>query len=178
MPGATRSAPAGFTWNDDMPDSGDASHACGTWRHGEGGEQGSAILLRLVAVGLEARLGRVTSSRGHPSASTDQMSVLAPAVGAFLAAVIESSVLTHLQVGSIRPDLVFAVGIAVAMVLGFESGMTWAFVGGLTLDLLLPGRALGSTALGARPRDRRRAAGGARHVAAAHLVVAGHRRSS
>ena len=75
------------------------------------------------------------------------MSVLAPAVGAVLAAILESSVLTHLQVGSVRPDLVFAVGIAVAMVLGFESGMTWAFVGGLTLDLLLPGRALGSSAL-------------------------------
>jgi cell shape-determining protein MreD len=75
------------------------------------------------------------------------MTVLAPAVGAFLAAVIEASVLTHLQVGSIKPDLVFAVGIAVAMVLGFESGMTWAFTGGVTLDLLLPGRELGSTAL-------------------------------
>ena len=75
------------------------------------------------------------------------MSVLAPAVGAVLAAILESSVLTHLQVGSVRPDLVFAVGIAVAMLLGFESGVTWAFVGGITLDLLLPGRALGSSAL-------------------------------
>lgn len=75
------------------------------------------------------------------------MSVLAPAVGAVLAAILESSVLTHLQVGSVRPDLVFAVGVAVAMVLGFEGGVTWAFVGGLTLDLLLPGRALGATAL-------------------------------
>jgi rod shape-determining protein MreD len=75
------------------------------------------------------------------------MSVLAPAVGAVLAAILESSVLTHLQVGGVAPDLVFAVGIAVAMVLGFSSGMTWAFVGGVTLDLLLPGRALGSTAL-------------------------------
>jgi rod shape-determining protein MreD len=75
------------------------------------------------------------------------MSVLAPAVGAFIAAILESSVLTQLQVGSIKPDLVFAMGVAVAMVLGFESGMTWAFVGGITLDLLLPGRAFGSTAL-------------------------------
>jgi len=75
------------------------------------------------------------------------MSVLAPAVGAILAAIIESSVLTHLQVGSIKPDLVFAVGVAVAMVLGFESGMTWAFVGGVTADLLMPERVLGSTAL-------------------------------
>jgi rod shape-determining protein MreD len=75
------------------------------------------------------------------------MSVLAPAVGAVLAAILESSVLTHLQVGSVGPDLVFSVGIAVAMVLGFESGVTWAFVGGVTLDLLLPGRPLGSSAL-------------------------------
>jgi rod shape-determining protein MreD len=75
------------------------------------------------------------------------MSVLAPAVGAFIAAIIEASVLTHAQVGSVKPDLVFALGIAVAMVLGFESGMTWAFTGGVTLDLLLPERALGSTAL-------------------------------
>jgi rod shape-determining protein MreD len=75
------------------------------------------------------------------------MSVLAPAVGAVLAAILESSVLTHLQVGSVKPDLVFAMGIAVAMVLGFESGMTWAFVGGVSLDLLLPGQVLGSSAL-------------------------------
>lgn len=75
------------------------------------------------------------------------MSVLAPAVGAVLAAILESSVLTHLQMGGVKPDLVFAVGVALAMSLGFASGMTWVFVGGVTLDLLVPGRALGSTAL-------------------------------
>jgi rod shape-determining protein MreD len=75
------------------------------------------------------------------------MSVLAPAVGAVLAAILESSVLTHLGLAGVAPDLVFAVGIAVAMVLGFESGMTWAFAGGIALDLLLPARALGTTAL-------------------------------
>lgn len=75
------------------------------------------------------------------------MSVLAPAVGAVIAAILESSVLTHLRMGGETPDLVFAVGVAVAMVLGFESGMTWAFTGGVMMDLLMPGRALGSTAL-------------------------------
>jgi rod shape-determining protein MreD len=79
--------------------------------------------------------------------STYPMSVLAPAVGAVLAAILESSVLTHLGIGGVTPDLVFAVGVAVAMALGFESGMTWAFAGGIALDLLLPGRALGSTTL-------------------------------
>ena len=75
------------------------------------------------------------------------MSVLAPAVGAAFAAVLEASVFAHFNVGSAQPDLVFAVGIAVAMVMGFESGMTWAFTGGIALDLLVPGRPLGSTAL-------------------------------
>jgi cell shape-determining protein MreD len=86
-------------------------------------------------------------SRGNPELSTYLMSVLAPAVGAVLAAILESSVLSHLEMGNIKPDLVFAVGVAVAMVLGFESGMTWAFAGGIALDLLMPGRALGSTTL-------------------------------
>jgi len=75
------------------------------------------------------------------------MSILAPAVGAVVVAILESSALAHLQMGSAKPDLVFAVGVAVAMVLGFEAGVTWAFVGGVMLDLLIPGRALGSTTL-------------------------------
>lgn len=75
------------------------------------------------------------------------MSVLASAVGAILAAILESSVLTHLSVGGAKLDLVFSVGIAIAMVLGFEAGLTWAFAGGLMLDLLMPERTLGATAL-------------------------------
>jgi rod shape-determining protein MreD len=75
------------------------------------------------------------------------MSVLASAVGAILAAILESSVVTHLAVGGVTPDLVFAVGVAVAMVLGFDAGMTWAVAGGVMLDILVPERVLGSTAL-------------------------------
>lgn len=75
------------------------------------------------------------------------MNVLSSAIGAVLAAIIDTSVLTHLQLGGARPDLVFALGIAVAMVLGFESAMSWALFGGLMMDILLPERALGATAL-------------------------------
>jgi rod shape-determining protein MreD len=75
------------------------------------------------------------------------MSVLASAVGAILAAILESSVLNRLAVGGVTPDLVFAVGVAVAMVLGFDAGMTWAVAGGVMLDILMPERVLGSTAL-------------------------------
>lgn len=64
-----------------------------------------------------------------------------------MAAILEHSVLTQLQVGGVKPDLVYSLGIAAAMVLGFGEGMVWAFVGGLMLDMLLPERPIGSTSL-------------------------------
>ena len=75
------------------------------------------------------------------------MSLLIAAVGAILAAVVESSVFTQLPIGGIKPDLVFALTMAVAMVMGFEDGMVMAFTGGLMLDLLLPERPVGSSIL-------------------------------
>lgn len=75
------------------------------------------------------------------------MSLLIAAVGATIAAILETSVLTQLLVAGVKPDLVLATTIAVAVVLGFEQGLTWAFVGGLLLDLLSPDRAIGSTTL-------------------------------
>ena len=64
------------------------------------------------------------------------MSLLIAAVGATIAAILETSVLTQLLVAGVKPDLVLATTIAVAVVLGFEQGLTWAVVGGLLLDLL------------------------------------------
>ena len=101
------------------------------------------------------------------------MSVLASAVGAILAAILESSVLTHLAVGGVTPDLVFAVGIAVAMVLGFDAGMTWAVAGGVMLDILMPERVLGSTALTLVARHRTaRCSSRARHGRRGISVIA------
>jgi rod shape-determining protein MreD len=75
------------------------------------------------------------------------MSLLISAAAATLAAIVESSVLTQLVVDGVKPDLVLALTLGVAMVLGFEHGMVWAVVGGLMLDLLLPERMPGSTTL-------------------------------
>lgn len=75
------------------------------------------------------------------------MGLLSTAVGAVVAAILEVSVLAQLQVAGIRPDLVLAVGIGVAMTMGFEAGVVWAFVGGLLLDVMLPERPIGSTTL-------------------------------
>jgi rod shape-determining protein MreD len=118
------------------------------WLTLTGGAWGLGYTRPLAGAVVVARSDeRSIRSPWTPELSTNLMSILAPAVGAVLAAVLESSVFTHLQVGSAQPDLIFAVGIAIAMVMGFESGITWAFVGGISLDLLLPGRPLGSTTL-------------------------------
>ncbi len=75
------------------------------------------------------------------------MGLLSTAVGAVVAAILEVSVLAQLQLAGIRPDLVLAVGIGVAMTMGFDAGVVWAFVGGLLLDVMLPERPIGSTTL-------------------------------
>jgi rod shape-determining protein MreD len=74
------------------------------------------------------------------------MSMLVAAVGALLAALLETSVLSELSIAGVKPDLVFALAIVVAMLVGFEDSLVWALVGGLFVDALA-GRPLGATAL-------------------------------
>ena len=69
------------------------------------------------------------------------------AVGAVVAALLETSVLSGLAVGGAKPDLVFILAVVSALVVGVESGLLWAFLGGLMLDMLLPERPVGSTIL-------------------------------
>lgn len=75
------------------------------------------------------------------------MGLLSTAVGAVVAAILEVSVLAQFQLAGVRPDLVLAVGIGVAMTMGFDAGIVWAFVGGLLLDVMLPERPIGSTTM-------------------------------
>ena len=75
------------------------------------------------------------------------MGLLIAALGATLAAIVEKSVLSNLLVGGVHPDLVLSLGVAMAMVLGFEQGIVWAVVGGLVLDFILAERVAGSTTL-------------------------------
>jgi rod shape-determining protein MreD len=69
------------------------------------------------------------------------------AVGAVVAALIETSVLSDLKVAGAKPDLVFVLAVVSALVFGVEAGLLWAFLGGLMLDMLLPERPVGSTIL-------------------------------
>jgi len=66
---------------------------------------------------------------------------------ALLAALVESSVLPYLLIAGVKPDLVFMLAVLTAMVLGVEDGLIWAFLGGLLLDMLIPGRVTGATAV-------------------------------
>lgn len=73
------------------------------------------------------------------------MSLPLAAVGAVLAALLESSVLPELTIAGAKPDVVLVMAVVAAMLVGVEEGLAWAFLGGLMLDLILPERPLGAT---------------------------------
>jgi rod shape-determining protein MreD len=73
------------------------------------------------------------------------MKVIVAAIGATVAAVLELTVVPYLRVGDAYPHLVLVLGIVWVVAAGFESGLAWAFTGGLVLDVLAE-RPIGSTA--------------------------------
>jgi rod shape-determining protein MreD len=73
------------------------------------------------------------------------MRLLVAAVGATVAALLEVTVVRYLRVGEAYPHLVLVLGIVTVVAAGFESGLAWAFIGGLVLDALAD-RPIGSTA--------------------------------
>jgi rod shape-determining protein MreD len=87
----------------------------------------------------DARFGAIR--RG----STRQITLLLAAVGATVVALVELTVGPYLRVGGAQPHLVLVVGIIVTVAMGLETGLVWAFVGGLALDVLAQ-RPLGSSA--------------------------------
>jgi rod shape-determining protein MreD len=73
------------------------------------------------------------------------MTLLLAAVGAVVTALLELTVTPYLRIGSAHPHPVLVLGVIVAIAVGLEAGLVWAFVGGLALDVLAQ-RPLGSTA--------------------------------
>jgi rod shape-determining protein MreD len=69
------------------------------------------------------------------------------AVGAAVAALLEVTVASRIHVADAQPQNVLVVAVLLTLIIGFEEGMAWAFVGGLSLDLLAF-RPLGSTTFG------------------------------
>jgi rod shape-determining protein MreD len=64
------------------------------------------------------------------------MSHLLAAVGATAAALVELSLVPYLGVGGAHPHPVLVFGVIWTVAIGLESGLVWAFVGGIALDSL------------------------------------------
>lgn len=73
------------------------------------------------------------------------MMLLVAAIAATVAAIFESTVTSYLRVGDAQPHLVFVLAVVWTVAAGLDSGLVWAFVGGIALDTLAQ-RPLGSTA--------------------------------
>ncbi len=73
------------------------------------------------------------------------MSLILAAVGAMVAGLLELTVVPHLGVAGAHPHPVLVFGVVWTVAVGIESGLVWAFAGGLVLDVLAQ-RPLGSSA--------------------------------
>jgi len=73
------------------------------------------------------------------------MTLLVAAIAATVTAIIESTITPYLRVGDAQPHLVFVMAVVWTVAVGLDSGLVWAFVGGLALDTL-DRRPLGTTA--------------------------------
>jgi rod shape-determining protein MreD len=73
------------------------------------------------------------------------MSLVLAAVGAAVAALIQSSILPFTAAGGAGLDLVLVLAVVWTMSVGLDGGLVWAFLGGLIIDVLLM-RPLGLTA--------------------------------
>src|SRR5450759_3837066 len=65
------------------------------------------------------------------------MSLVLAAVGAAVAALIQSSILPFTAAGGAGLDLVLVLAVVWTMTVGLEGGLIWAFLGGLIIDVLL-----------------------------------------
>ena len=73
------------------------------------------------------------------------MTLLVAAIAATVAALLESTVTQYVRVGDAQPHLVFVLAVVATVASGLDTGLVWAFVGGIALDTLGP-RPLGTTA--------------------------------
>lgn len=69
------------------------------------------------------------------------------AVGAAVAALMEVTVASRIHLADAQPQIVLVIAVLLTLIIGFEEGMAWAFVGGLFIDML-KFRPLGSTVFG------------------------------
>ena len=83
------------------------------------------------------------------------MSLFVAAIGATVTAIFELTISPYLRVGNAQPHLVFVLAVIWTVAVGLDSGLVWAFVGGIALDVLAQ-RPLGSIVLRTHHRRRHR----------------------
>src|SRR4026209_1541979 len=64
------------------------------------------------------------------------MSLFVAEIGATVTAIVELTVGPYIRVGDAQPHLVFVFAVVWTFAIGFESGLVWALVGGIALDVL------------------------------------------
>src|SRR4029453_6248614 len=64
-----------------------------------------------------------------------------------IAAVIETAILAELPLAGATAGLVLVCAAVATLVMGIEDGLLIGFIGGLLIDMLVPGRPLGATTL-------------------------------
>ena len=64
------------------------------------------------------------------------MSLFVASIGATVTAIFELTIGPYLAVGNAQPHLVFILAIVCTVAVGLETGLVWAFVGGIALDVL------------------------------------------
>jgi rod shape-determining protein MreD len=67
------------------------------------------------------------------------------ALGAIVAALIETTVLPEIAIFGVQANLLLTLAVTATVVMGIEDGLVWAFLGGLLIDMLTPARPIGAT---------------------------------
>ena len=75
------------------------------------------------------------------------MTIPFAALFTLIAALIEATVLPELPIAGATADLVLVCAVCATIILGVEDGLAAGFLGGLMIDLLIPGRPLGAATL-------------------------------
>src|SRR4051794_21341754 len=84
-------------------------------------------------------------ARAGSRGSDRHMTMLVAAIAATVSAIVESTITPYLRIGNAQPHLLFVLAVVWTVAVGLDSGLVWAFIGGLALDTLTQ-RPLGTTA--------------------------------
>ena len=94
-----------------------------------------------------AELGRGVAGTTVATEVEPHLTLPFAALGALIAALIDTTVVPELPIAGATPDIVLLFTVVATMLMQPEDGLVWATVGGLLLDILTPARPLGATTL-------------------------------